>query len=615
MYNWLANAETRISNFHSSNYEDFSSSLKTEASAEMDKQEKQIQDKLANYYKKKNGNVHLVEKHREDFVNSIKSLRREIENSVKNKCETNIAIHKEMKKMNAIREEYRATIEQKVLCLLDECKKRKIPLSEEQLENEFEKMWNQTVSELKFKGLETQDIVSDILNKLRINLGRHGSQVQKELSEVKHLTDCGQTDFIATKKHFDSLHNQKMDEKPAKKGFWSMWKIWSGKPERKELDIKATEMANKIIQTCQQVVSQQTSDLYHEKDQCRKTAEEFTERCLKPAVREYINKALGIDIVDEMLTGAQSVKYSSRSFFQFSILKKLLDDEHFGNFVKYSRNYETFVKGWISDQIVESLSKDAKIGNLEVKRLETITTKIQAAIENAQKEMAESKTLSMFIQMICRNLNKDLVISRDELGTVLFLKISNNKEFAQYLQVLVNELTGTLRAEFSKGCDVEKKLINLSFKPQDELFKKVFGCGKQCPFCKVPCEAGGKDHKQHHASVHRPQGLGTYRCVTNEKLTENVCTSDVFSERKFSNRDTEGEFHPYKDYRRFYPDWNIPPDSSIEASDYWKYVLTTFNKEFAVEYEAKPADIPAEWKTITKEMAMKSLSKLFSVKT
>ncbi|MGH0128750.1 UNVERIFIED_CONTAM: hypothetical protein FKN15_044102 [Acipenser sinensis] len=694
MYTWLANAETRISNLCSSNYDDFICSLTAEASSELAKQENEIQEKLANYYKKKNRNVHLVEKHREDFVNSIKSLRREIENSVKNKCETNIAIHKEMKKINAIREEYRATIEQKVLCLLEECKKRKSPLSEEQLEKEFETMWKQTVSELKFQGLKTRDIVSDILNKLRINLGRQGSQVQKELSEVKDLTDCEQTCFIATEKHFDSLDNQKINEKP---GLWSMckntWKMLSGKPKKKELENKATEMANKIIQTCQQFVSQQTSgkadyhdtytrellqmidkeldneetlktnaqfeldlklhicgyaarefqkmhedfnekndpkkalekcrpqycsnfkDLYHEKDQCRKTAEEFTERCLKPAVREYINKALGIDIVDEMLTGAQSVKYSSRSFFQFSILKKLLDDEHFGNFVKYSRNYETFVKGWISDQIVKSLSKDAKIGNLEMKRLETITTKIQASIENAHKEMAESKTSSIFIQMICRNLDKDLVISRDELGAVLFLKNSNNKEFAQYLQVLVNELTGTLRAEFSKGCDVEKKLINLSFKPQDELFKRMFGCGKLCPFCKVPCEAGGQDHKEHHTSVHRPQGLGRYRYVTNEKLTENVCTSDVFSERKFRNSDTEREWHPYKDYRDIYPDWNIPPDPSIEASDYWKYVLTKFNEEFAEEYHAKPADIPAEWKTITKDMAMKSLSKLFNVKT
>ncbi|XP_041099497.1 up-regulator of cell proliferation-like, partial [Polyodon spathula] len=83
MYTWLANAETRISNLCSSNYDDFMGSLTAEASSELAKQENKIQEKLANYYKKKNGNVHLVEKHREGFVNSIKSLRREIENSVK----------------------------------------------------------------------------------------------------------------------------------------------------------------------------------------------------------------------------------------------------------------------------------------------------------------------------------------------------------------------------------------------------------------------------------------------------------------------------------------------------------------------------------------------------
>ncbi|MBN3285497.1 GVIN1 GTPase, partial [Polyodon spathula] len=228
--------------------------------------------------------------------------------------------------------------------------------------------------------------------------------------------------------------------------------------------------------------------------------------------------------------------------------------------------------------------------------------------------MAEHQTTSWFIQRICSNLDKDRVISRDELGAVLFLKNSNHKEFAQYLQDLVKDLAVALRAEFSQGCDVEKKLINLPFKPQDELFKRMFGCGKQCPFCKVPCEAGGLDHKEHYASVHRPQGLGRIKQGSG-KLSELMCTTLAFSNQRFQNSDTAGEWHPYKDYRRFYPDWNIPPDPSIEASDYWKYVLTTFNEEFAVEYNAKPADVPKEWRSITKEMAMKSVSKLFNVKT
>ncbi|MGH0128740.1 UNVERIFIED_CONTAM: hypothetical protein FKN15_044092 [Acipenser sinensis] len=688
MYNWLANAETRISNLHSSNYEDFSSSLKAEASAELVKEEKIIQQNLTDYYQKNNGHANLVEKHREDFVSCIKSLRREFESSVNNKCENAIAIHKGMKKMCDNREEYTAVIEEKVQSLLETCRERNSPLSDEELQKDFEEMWNQTVSELKFQALDTRAVASDILNQLRMNLERHGSQVQKELSEVEHLTDCGKEHFIAQAQHFESSDYQKTKEQPS-------MKLFKRQPEErlgKELENKATEKASAIIENCRQFVTNKAQsktdyrdiytmellqmidkelkneetlktngqfeldlkihicgyaarefqkmhedfneendpkkalekcrpkycsnfiDLYHEKDQCRKMAEEFTERCLKPAVREYINKALGIDIVDEILTGADSVKYSSRLFFQFSTLKQILNEDNFGIYVEYIKNYERFVKGWISDQIVESLSKDAKIGDLEAKRLETIATKIQAAIENAQKETAESKTTSSFIQMICRNLNKDLVISRDELRAVLFLKNSNHKEFAKYLQVLVNKLTGTLSAEFSQECDVEKKLINLSLKPQDELFKRVFGCGKLCPFCKVPCEAGGKDHKEHHASVHRPQGLGTYRYESSEKLCASLCSTDVHSNQTFKNSDTEWKPHPYKDYRRFYPDWNIPPDPSIEASDYWKYVLTRFNKEIASEYKANPADVPAEWKKITKRNAMKSLKKLFNVK-
>ncbi|MGH0171591.1 UNVERIFIED_CONTAM: hypothetical protein FKN15_061190 [Acipenser sinensis] len=175
----------------------------------------------------------------------------------------------------------------------------------------------------------------------------------------------------------------------------------------------------------------------------------------------------------------------------------------------------------------------------------------------------------------------------------------------------------TLTEEYSQGGDIKKKLDSLPFKPQDELFKRVFGCGKQCPFCKVPCEAGGKDHSEHHASVHRPQGLGRYQYFFfffRGKLAVNICTTGVQSDIKFSNINTGGKFHPLKEYRTYYPDWNIAPDSSVEASDYWKYVLTTFNERFAVEYHAQSADIPETWKTISKDQALKSINEVFNMK-
>lgn len=66
--------------------------------------------------------------------------------------------------------------------------------------------------------------------------------------------------------------------------------------------------------------------------------------------------------------------------------------------------------------------------------------------------------------------------------------------------------------------------------------------------------------------------------------------------------------------RTYYPDWRILPDPSITASDYWKFVLKEFNQEFAEEYAAEPADLPDDWRRITKEQALRNLQEAFNMK-
>ncbi|XP_030269446.1 interferon-induced very large GTPase 1-like [Sparus aurata] len=211
-------------------------------------------------------------------------------------------------------------------------------------------------------------------------------------------------------------------------------------------------------------------------------------------------------------------------------------------------------------------------------------------------------------------LIKDISISEEAEKTIMFQIQSTCHPFTKCLIKSLSELNQQLQEEFSNSEDITETLNKLPIKPQDELFKRVFGCGLQCPFCKVPCEAGGKDHKKHHAAVHRPKGLGGYRIIKNDKLAETLCTTDVHSECKFRNTDTKWELHPFKKYTKYYPDWHIPPDSSIEASDYWKYVLVKYNDRFAEEYKAKPADVPEAWRRITKEQALKGLKDAYNIK-
>ncbi|MGH0181328.1 UNVERIFIED_CONTAM: hypothetical protein FKN15_004862 [Acipenser sinensis] len=678
MYNWLEKAKTKISNTksQSSNLDEFLNRLQDE----LESQENITLDKLTKYYESKDGRVNLVESYRATFEMSIKTLRIEIKNSVTNKLTAAIDFQKGMKKVHDVNEKHKAMLEEKVLKLLGDCRERNEDLSEEQLKNEFEKMWDETARRLDLKGLEKRNIVLDVFNQLRKQLDRHAGRVKMVINQASDLTKYGVTPFTVNDKYFErgwfkkhitdviGITAQKFKKEEAtdiaqcviteSSQFVSdrkhtttdyhetytreLLEMIDGKlKEIKklntpfEVDLKlhicgfaAREFQqmhedfikfNSPLKHLEKSRPQYCSDfidLYHEKHQSRKKAKEFTERCLKPAVREYVNKALGIDIVDAMLTGADSVKYSTRSYFQHSILKQLLKDNTCKNYVSYIRNYNDFVKKWIFDCILEFFKFNALSG-LELKRLEAITEKIQAAVKRAENEGTSTcniKTISGFVENVCSILSSDIVISTDDLGLKLIQDKASVKEFIGHLQYYLKQMKTSLSAEFSQRCYIQKKLINLPFKPQDELFKRVFGCGKLCPFCKVPCEAGGKDHKEHHASVHRPQGLGRWRSSVSEKLCVNLCSTDVHSDQEFQNSDTEWKGHPYKDYRKLYPDWNIPPDPSIEASDYWKYVLTTFNEEFAEEYVAKPADIPAEWKKITKEQALKSINEVFNMK-
>uniref|UniRef100_A0A8C9TX42 Si:dkey-204a24.11 n=2 Tax=Scleropages formosus TaxID=113540 RepID=A0A8C9TX42_SCLFO len=683
MFSWLTGAETKISNFGtvasqpSVNAEDLLSTLKCEAIEQLTAQEKIILDNIDEYYRRQENHVYLVEKYKEDFMTSAKTLRMEAENLIKNKLETTSEIKKGMLRLDSIKKTYTDTMEQKVLMLIDRCRKIQSEMSEHQLGTEFGKMWDETVKELSFGGLDRRNVVQDIYNQLRINMARKGSNVQEILNNFSNLCECGKEPFKVQSgaqwfvkriwnKFFgdeqkkraqqmaDQIINQSQefvaDKVQTKTDYHNTYimdllhLIDENLENHKNLETSVAFEASLKIHICghaarefqqmhhdfiqrndprcclEQYKDQYCADfkdLFYERDQCHKKATEFANLCLKPAVGDYVKTSLGPDIVDKMSTGNNSFEFSTRSFFQFSILKQLLVDVNFKNYVKYILHYERFIKQWIFEQIVKHFSESTgTLQNLVESHQKEIIGKIKDAVSSAPTGGCEKSggDICHFIQNICINLDKEVVIPKDALDKFMALNSANPEGFSKVLLKIIEEMGKTLSEEFEKKLDVREILTSLTFKPQDELFGRVFGCGKQCPFCKTPCEAGGKDHTEHFASIHRPEGIGRYRYDSSKKLVTHICSSSVASEMKFRCFETEGKYHPYKDYRDIFPNWLIQPDPSIESSDYWKYVFVKFNKEFAEEFKAKPADLPREWRSISKAQALKSLEETYMLK-
>ncbi|XP_001344701.4 interferon-induced very large GTPase 1 [Danio rerio] len=685
MIDWCTKSETKITNMgavsaqsgDAVNLDRVLAALKCEADNELGKKEKSLLDSIQQYFESELEHAHLVEDHKEDFLNSARGIRKEVQTDIHIKLENAILIQKGIEKVELIKQKQRDTMKEKVLNLIQVCRSRTNKLCDSELNGEFEKIWNDIVKQNSFSALPRQDVVKETYRLLHSNLEMKSGAVREMLSTVTSLDQCGIGPFFAVAKaHFftrfrnslrpaernkkhrliqlacDKIINESeifIKNKTEPKSDYNSADIQellcfidknleSCKDPQISPEVEAAlkihicgnaarafqKMHDDYLQKNDPLKSLQLfkkewladfKDLYYERDQCQNKAEMCAMQCFAPAVMEYIQKRLGPDIVDEMLSGERGLEFCTRSFFQCSLLKQLLWDDNFDNILEYVRNYESFVTKWISERITEHFSKKGALSKLEVKHLNDIINKIKEAVESVQKVAGVPTNICRFVTNVCKNLNKELVIQTDTLNATLTLNNSNPAEFIDCFKSSIDKMHKRLVDQLHAETNARDKLTRLSVnKPQEVLFNRVFGCGKKCPFCMAPCEAGGKRHTNHFVSIHRPQGIGYYSWVTNNKLIADICSSLVASEMTFRHEDTGFQWYPYKEYRQFYPNWRIQPDSSIEATDYWKYIFAKYNSKFAAQYNVKPADIPDSWYRISVQQANKCLEDTFKMK-
>uniref|UniRef100_A0A3Q4GYG9 VLIG-type G domain-containing protein n=1 Tax=Neolamprologus brichardi TaxID=32507 RepID=A0A3Q4GYG9_NEOBR len=619
MYTWVTNAETKIYNFgtiaaksEKSDMREFLRSLKSEASTVLSAWETKILENLTQYFKQTEGHVYLVEGYKEEFSNSAKILHREIESSVKYQLEAAAENRKGMTEINKIKDNHTKEIKKAVRELIDKCQKKKVQMTDTELDKEFEKMWSETLDNLSFSEQKTSNVTDKVSHYLRENLKHRGNTCTDFVNEqVKRKNNYHDTYIQEIIHMIDEKLKKNQDVKITIEFEVSLKQHICGFAARKfqkmHEDFIEKNDPHRCLAKNKEKFNDDFKDVFHERDQCQKKAEEFTNLCLKPAVEDFVHRSLGLNVIDEMRKLEQ---FSTQMFFQYSVLLDLLSKEDFQSYLSYISSYEKYVKSWILEQIKEHFSNESTVFEFEDQHLQSCVKCIISAINKAKT--SESDDLKAFVEDICKELGDKLVISQDALGAFMILNNADKEQFAHWLTTSVNDMPETLRKKFKESA-FEMKLQHLHVNPQNELFNKLIGCGKQCPFCKAPCDAGGKVHTEHFASLHRPKGLGRYKWDSTKNLVTDICSSSVISENRFCCNDTNNEWHPYKKYKEIYKDWNIQADVSLEASDYWKHVMTKYNSDFAKEYKAEPANIPETWHDINKDKAEKSLKESFYI--
>uniref|UniRef100_A0A803JUF1 Uncharacterized LOC100490671 n=1 Tax=Xenopus tropicalis TaxID=8364 RepID=A0A803JUF1_XENTR len=660
MLKWLAETETVIKNQNAQTIDSEGATCKYAAYSILSMEEESMKKELEKYFSSDNKDASLVERYKAEFLTSASCLRKKLEASSLSKCDEAIRIQKENLKVKKVISAYKEIIDKKVTSLVMKCREQKYKPDEKTLEEEFELMWADTISELNVTALPEPNIELDFLTLLKKDMASkavsqrlnninqlpkqeklhvHESMGKNLLKKFKNklpFLSSGPDKLEVFVKSFSDICSDFIKEKLSTESDYNetyglellhlINLVCDGNNDLQftadiELDLKLFILGNAVCDFQQmhkdfvknndpliclgELKTKYCNSfqyLFLEKDESWERAKHLCNFWLKPALIEQVNRKLGLEIVDQILDNNESNQYSTRGYFQFTVMKQLLEKSNFSDYLEYIDDYETFVKKWIHNCILEKCD----FHHLQSGILSTIRKKITGFLN--EPRTLQFQKMSDFLVRLREVLRNDLALS-DDINVFCLKDEANIQEFVENIEKSLSDTEAEIIAEL-KSVDKETILSKVVVKPVDELFKRVFGCGKQCPFCRVPCEAGGTDHKIHFASIHRPTGLGRYRSLFTQALCHDICTINVSGNKSFIAESQSS--HPYKEYRAVFPDWDILPDQSFEASEYWKYVLKLFNEKFAEEYDSRPAEYPEEWNTITKAQAERCLNTAFA---
>ena len=201
-----------------------------------------------------------------------------------------------------------------------------------------------------------------------------------------------------------------------------------------------------------------------------------------------------------------------------------------------------------------------------------------------------------FHERLKGKLTLDLTKVRSMFGNDMMLK--SVTFFRDEVVKKLDELHLQLKDEFKTMSASVWTDHGLERKPYDTLFEEIAGCTELCPFCKEQCGYTRASHPDSvlHSVKHRPQCLGGGCWERDNTMMLNVCTFLVDSSYTFKNEDTNQQFRPYSDYKRYYPKWDIPKEKSLPASEFWIWLVGNFSKDIEECFGHSETKIYDDWK-------------------
>lgn len=334
----------------------------------------------------------------------------------------------------------------------------------------------------------------------------------------------------------------------------------------------------------------------------------FREAIIK-IVEEHVRDMIPIDAQESIRILFAQGKYSLTK----DILIHLANSDDFAKYKSFIMDPRSYAANWIMDLMNDKLfKKDPPYGSthyagMAKTRIRKIFSQIATSIQSATSYCKKVKTTSIsdWIDSFVKNNNesKTVPLSNDLLVHVKNGKVTTFGEFESMLKDELVEMENKVSKQFEITTSAS---VRWKKSPVSEIMNTLWGCTEICMFCKEPCMNTNKDHVKeghlHRCLQHRPQGIGGFRWMGSKKLVVEFCNHLVSSDYIYI---MTGKTGPYKQFKTHFPDWDIAPNA--DTSKYWMWVTCKYQNELIKMHNTQLPDIPINWKSITKQIAIDSL--------
>lgn len=313
-----------------------------------------------------------------------------------------------------------------------------------------------------------------------------------------------------------------------------------------------------------------------------------------------------------------------RTFFRIKkalkreILLRLLKERNFDLYAMHltnvSESYLYWMKIFVDEECHSVLLANDKCLIIMIAEEELQSMKV--AVVNVVKENRSNSTienwLDTFHERVDMSVNKkDLMkfVGKHSIQRFDLFKRDFLEKFDSDMKDLVDELQSDQWQPIFNSC---KDRVTSTF------HKKTSGCCVQCPFCKEQCESTTPSHPGNHScDIHRPQCLGGYRGLNTQQMFLKLCNDYIRGDGTFQCKETDEKQVPYKDYRKYFPDWVID-NSATHVPRYWQWFIGAYTKEIAAHFSMKEPAVEEQktvssWRTLSTVDAEKDIEEKYKI--